>query len=157
MSETSDDVPPIVSLDQVREELADVAKYAAAAALALDQAALTDTHLVFHVSFFNADTEFFAEFDCRQYPLHPPTIEFVDATRKKRGTKDLYPNVFHPMPCICARYNRKAYQSEAGGPHNDWRLIDWQLPTDRGPRIETLVMIVSDLHSKIVASTGRMG
>jgi hypothetical protein len=43
-----------------------------------------------------------------------------------------------------------------GGPHEDWRLIDWQLPTQAGPKIDTLVMIVSDLHSKIATSSKRM-
>lgn len=150
-------VPTVVTFEQVCEELADVAEYAAAAGLGLDASMLSETRLVFYMTFFNRhNVEFYVEFNCREYPLHPPTIEFVDAARKRRGTPDLYPTGFHGMPCVCARYNRKAY-TDLGGPHNDWRLIDWQLPTQAGPKIDTLVMIVSDLHSKIAASSGRMG
>lgn len=150
-------VPALVTVEQVREELADVADYAAAAGLGLDHAMLTETHPVFYLTFFNREgLEFFAEFSCHEYPLHPPTIEFVDAGRSRRGTHNLYPSCFHGMPCICARYNRKAYGA-LGGPHTDWRLIDWQLPTQGGPKIETLAMIVSDMHSKIAASAGRLG
>lgn len=149
-------VPIVVTVEQLREELADVAEYAAAPGLMLDESALTDENPVFHMTFHNRDgVPFHVEFDCREYPLHPPTIEFVDATKKSRGTRDLYPNVFHNTPCVCARYNRKAYE-QYGGPHNDWRLIDWQLPTGAGPKVETLGIIVSDLHSKIAASSGRM-
>jgi len=61
----------------------------------------------------------------------------------------------HPMPCVCMRYNRKAYQ-ERGGPHGDWRLVDWRLPTAQGVAIDTLAMMFSDLESKIRQSTGRM-
>ena len=150
-------VPAAVTIEQVREELADVVDYAAAAGLGLDMSMLSDASPLFFVTFASRDgIEFVAEFDCREYPLHPPTIEFVDVTRSRRGTKDLYPSCFHATPCVCARYNRKAYR-ELGGPHGDWRLIDWQLPTGGGPKIDSLALIVSDLHGKIAASTGRMG
>lgn len=150
-------VPTVVTVEQVREELADVVDYAAAAGLGLDTSALTDDRPVFQVTFYNRDdVAFFAEINCHEYPLHPPTIEFVDATRTRRGTRDLYPSCFHPTPAVCARYNRKAYRAH-GGPHDDWRLIDWQLPTGAGPKVESLAMIVSDLHSKIAASVGRLG
>ncbi|MDB4913707.1 MAG: hypothetical protein JWM95_1351 [Gemmatimonadetes bacterium] len=150
-------VPTVVTIEQVREELADVANYAMAADLGFDASRLSESHLLFYVTFSSRDgIEFVAEVDCQEYPFHPPTIEFVDAPRKRRGTRDLYPSCFHTMPCVCARYNRKAYKA-LGGPHGDWRLIDWQLPTEAGPKIESLAMIVSDLHSKIAASSGRMG
>jgi hypothetical protein len=150
-------VPTVVTVEQVREELVAVANYATAASLGLDASMLSESQLLFYVTFHSREgIEFVAEFDCHEYPLHPPTVEFVDATRKLRGTHDLYPSCFHRMPCVCARYNRKAYKA-LGGPHEDWRLIDWQLPTQGGPRIESLAMIVSDLHSKIAASSGRMG
>src|SRR5450755_3377937 len=47
--------------------------------------------------------------------------EFVSEDRREQGTRRLYPNGFHTTPCVCMRYNRKAY-SERGGPHGDWRL-----------------------------------
>ena len=69
--------------------------------------------------------------------------------------KHLYPNVFHTAPCVCMRYNRKAY-GELGGPHGDWRLVDWHLPTPGGGPITTLAMMISDLHAKTLEATGRM-
>jgi hypothetical protein len=53
------------------------------------------------------------------------------------------------------RYSRKAY-TERGGPHGDWRLIDWHLATPGGGPIDKLAMIFSDMHTKILDSTGRM-
>jgi hypothetical protein len=150
-------VAALVTLDAIEADLPAVERYAAAAGLELDVSELTEENPRFYVTFHNLDEErFFAEFDCRDYPLFPPTIEFLDATRHSRGTRALYPSCFHAMPCVCTRYSRKAYV-EQGGPHNDWRLKDWQLPTQNGIAIDTLAMIVSDLHSKIANSRGRLG
>ena len=146
-----------LSLEAVRAELPAVTAYTVAAGLALDCTTLTEGDLRFFVTFHNASGEpFVAEFDCRDYSMYPPTIEFVDAARTNRAVPGLYPAGFHGMPCVCARYNRKAY-AERGGPHGDWRLVDWQLPTGNGTALDTLAMIVSDLHSKIAQSTGRLG
>lgn len=146
-----------VSLEVVRGELVAAVQYAAAAGLEVDASSLAETQLKFYVKFENPNAErFCAEFDCREYPLHPPLVEFVNEARTERGTPRLYPQGFHPTPCICMRYNRKAY-SEKGGPHSDWRLLDWRLPTGTGVAIDTLALIISDLHSKIFQSTGRMG
>jgi hypothetical protein len=146
-----------VSLQAVLADLVLVAAYADAAGLALDLGPLSEQNLRFYVMFRNRDGElFFVEFECTEFPLHPPTVEFVDAARARRGSKDLYPQGFHPTPCICMRYNRKAY-GERGGPHGDWRLLDWRLPTGNGLGIDTLALIVSDLDSKIRQSSGRMG
>ena len=145
-----------VSLEAVSEELAEAAQFAESAGLTLDQSGLTEQNLRFYVVFHNrAGTKFFAEFDCRDYPLYPPTIEFTDETRTSRGSHFLYPNVFHTTPCVCMRYSRKAY-TERGGPHGDWRLIDWHLATPGGGPIDTLAMRISDMHTKILDSTGRM-
>lgn len=150
-------VTDAMSLEAVKSELPAAAGYATAGGLILDSSMLGESDLRFYVAFHNAAGEMFtSEFDCREYPMYPPTIEFVDAARTVRGLRSLYPSVFHPMPCVCARYNRKAY-SERGGPHGDWRLVDWQLPTGAGTAIDSLAMIISDLHSKIAASTGRLG
>jgi len=144
-------------LEQVHAELGAAARYAAAAGLELDSSLLSKGMPLLFVMFTNQRNEqFLAEVDCSDYPMYPPTIEFLDLTRKRRGAKDLYPSCFHPMPCICARYNRKAY-SQHGGPHGDWRLIDWQLPTSNGVAVDCLAMIISDLHSKISATCGRLG
>jgi hypothetical protein len=150
-------VPARVSLQTVIAELAVAVPYASAAGIGLGTTTLTETNLKFYATFYNQNKEpFYAEFDCAEYPLFPPTIEFVDEARSARGLKSLYPAGFHPTPCVCMRYNRKAY-GERGGPHGDWRLIDWQLPTPGGGPIDSLAMILSDLHSKIFESTGRMG
>jgi hypothetical protein len=153
-------IPVAVTLEQVHEELVVAAQYAAAAGLVLDAAALREEQPVFYVSFRNSDGELFvAEVDCTDYPMYPPFIEFIDGARRGhgvRGERWLYPSCFHRMPCVCARYNRKAYGAH-GGPHGDWRMIDWQLPISNGIAIDTLAMIVSDLHAKIVRSSGRLG
>lgn len=149
-------VPAGISLQAVRAELVAAAAYAAAAGLTLDTSSLSEEHLCFFVTVENLQGErFLVEFECREYPLHPPTVEFVSEDRSERGSKRLYPNDFHTMPCVCMRYNRKAY-NEKGGPHADWRLLDWRLPTSGGVAIDTLALMVSDLHSKIQQSSGRM-
>src|SRR2546428_769190 len=100
---------------------------------------LTENNLCFYVTFRNRDGEpFYVAFECREYPLHPPTVEFVSCDRTERGTKRLYPQGFHSTPCICMRYNRKAY-TERGGPHGDWRLLDWRLPNG-----ECVQQVISD-------------
>jgi len=150
-------VPVEVTLQMLEAELEVAAQYAAAAGLVLDLTELRAGRPTAYVTFLNADREpFLAEFDFREYPLHPPTIEFLSNDRSRRGTRDLYPAGFHGTPCICMRYNRKAYQS-SGGPHADWRLLDWRLPTSKGVAIDSFALMLSDLDSKIGASRGRLG
>jgi len=145
-----------VSLATVKKELEAVAEYTAAAGLQLSSDSLGEQNLRFHVGFENQDGEhFYAEFDCAEYPLYPPTVDFVSEDRSERGTQRLYPQGFHTTPCICMRYNRKAY-AERGGPHGDWRLLDWRLPSGNAIGIDTLALMVSDLHSKIRHSSGRL-
>lgn len=146
-----------VTLSVLTRELAAAEKYAAAAGVELDASVLTEAKLHFYATFKNRDgAKFYAEFDCREYPFHPPIVEFVNKDRTERGLPRLYPVGFHPMPCICMRYNRKAYV-ELSGPHGDWRLVDWRLPTGQGVGIDSVTMMVSDLDSKIRDSSGRMG
>ncbi len=149
-------IPPEVSLESIKSELTDALAYAASVNLETDVSMLSETNLRFYITFHNRDgIKFYSEFNCADYPVHPPTIEFVNENRTERGTKQLYPNVFHQTPCICMRYNRKAH-GEMGGPHGEWRLIDWQLATPNGGPIDSLAMMVSDLHIKILSATGRM-
>jgi hypothetical protein len=149
-------VPVEVSLQAINSELTAVADYAAAAGLALDVTRISAGNLRFYMRFANqAGETFYVEFECAEYPLYPPTVEFVSADGAERGTTRLYPQGFHATPCVCMRYNRKAY-TERGGPHGDWRLLDWRLPTGNGIAIDTLTLMVSDLHSKIHQSSGRM-
>jgi hypothetical protein len=150
-------VPAPVSADVILKELPATSDYAAAAGLEFDSSALARGGTLLRVTLRDRDGEsFYAEIDCRDYPMYPPMIEFTDAERRERGIARLYPRCFHATPCVCTRYSRKAYQAH-GGPHGDWRLIDWQLPTSNGVAVDTLAMILSDLHSKISQSTGRLG
>jgi hypothetical protein len=145
-----------VSLQTVQDELAVVAAYATAAGVLLDVGAISKDSLRFYATFKNRDGErFHVEFDCKEYPLYPPTIEFVSSDRAQRGITQLYPQGFHPTPCVCMRYNRKAY-GDLGGPHGDWRLLDWRLPTSNGVGIDSLALMISDLDSKIRQSSGRL-
>lgn len=149
-------IPAEVSLESIKTELTDALAYAASVNLETDVSTLSDANLRFYVTFHNRDgINFHAEFNCADYPALPPTIEFVDEGRAQRGAKNLYPNVFHPTPCVCMRYNRKAH-GEMGGPHGEWRLIDWHLATPGGGPIDSLAMIISDMHAKILSATGRM-
>jgi hypothetical protein len=149
-------VPVEVSLAAVRAELAAADQYAAAAGLQVDADPVAGGELRFYVTLVNRDSDqFCAEFNCAEYPMFPPNVEFVSLDRSERGNARLYPQGFHTTPCVCMRYNRKAY-GERGGPHSDWRLLDWRLPTGNGVGIDSLALMISDLHSKILQSSGRM-
>ncbi|HEX8247426.1 MAG TPA: hypothetical protein VF599_04520 [Pyrinomonadaceae bacterium] len=149
-------IPAEVSLESIKTELTDALAYAASVNLEADVSTLSATSLRFYVTFHNrAGVKFYAEFNCADYPVLPPTIEFVDESRTHRGARQLYPNVFHATPCVCMRYNRKAH-GEMGGPHREWRLIDWKLATPGGGPIDSLAMMISDMHVKILNATGRM-
>lgn len=149
-------VPGEVSLSTILSELDLVKAYADAAGVAVDGSLLAPDRLILYVTFQNRQGElFWVEIECQDYPLYPPMVEFVSENRSERGTKKLYPAGFHPTPCVCMRYNRKAYR-DRGGPHGDWRFLDWKLPTANGVAIDSLCMIISDLDAKIRSSAGRM-
>lgn len=149
-------IPESVSLETINTELTDALAYAASVNLEIDISELAESNPIFYAVFQNrAGVKFYAEFNCRDYPLLPPTIEFTDERRGERGQRHLYPDCFHPTPCVCMRYNRKAYV-ENGGPHSDWRLIDWHLATPGGGPVDSLGMMISDMHIKIWNSNGRM-
>lgn len=145
------------SLEQIREELVAASQFAEAAGIELDAQGLAEGSLKFRVTFVSrAGERFFAEFDCSDYPVFPPLIEFTDESFIARGSRSHYPNVFHNTPCVCMRYSRKAY-GERGGPHPDWRMLDWHLATPGGGPIRNLGEIISDMHTKILDATGRFG
>jgi hypothetical protein len=146
-----------LSLEKVREELVTATQFAEAAGLTLDARELSEESLKFRVTFVTrAGERFFAEFDCANYPVLPPFIEFTDDTGASSALHRHYPNVFHGTPCVCMRYSRKAY-GERGGPHADWRMVDWRLATSGGGPIRNLAEIISDMHAKILDATGRLG
>jgi len=88
-------------------------------------------HLLFRVRLrSSADKEeYIMEFACDNYKEMPPFIEFIDPITNARGVPSAYPKngngFFHSTPCICAQFNRKAYQPY-GGPHNDWAMQNWE-------------------------------
>jgi len=150
-------VPAEVTLEAVREELVLAHRYATSLGCKMDDSELSAGSLRFYVTFLNQDgVPFFAEFECTDYPMYPPTVEFVSQDHTRRAARELYPRGFHNAPCVCARYNRKAYKQH-GGPHADWRLVDWRLPTSGGTAVDSITMMLSDLQSKISRSTGRLG
>jgi hypothetical protein len=151
-------VPVEATLNVLRAEQEECEAFGAALGLPMDWSALVAGRPVVMVGFLNAPGDLFtAEVDFAGYPDLPPNIEFVDIATGERGTARLYPSCFHSMPCVCARYNRKAY-GDRGGPHGEWRLKDWQDPTS-GAAVRTtgFAMIISDLYGKIAQATGRLG
>lgn len=151
-------VPVTASLDVLRAELPSIVQYATALGVEVDHTACDSDSPVVFITFRNQlDARFTAEFDFGGYPDVPPNIEFVDRASGVRGAPQLYPNCFHGMPCVCAKYNRKAY-SDCGGPHADWRQKDWQDPTNNsGVPVDSVAMILSDMHAKISATAGTLG
>lgn len=70
---------------------------------------------------------YIVEARCNDYRAIPPYFEFIDRQSGQRGTSHCYPaggSYFHPKPCVCVQWNRKAYQTE-GGPHGDWPMANW--------------------------------
>ena len=70
---------------------------------------------------------YIVEAKCDDYKELPPYFEFVHSVTNERGTKRSYPadgSFFHPTPCICVQWNRKAYNAH-GGPHGDWPMPNW--------------------------------
>lgn len=70
---------------------------------------------------------YIVEARCDGYKALPPYFEFIHHETKERGTQRCYPvggSFFHPTPCICVQWNRKAYR-DVGGPHADWKMTDW--------------------------------
>ena len=151
-------VPLAASLDVLRAELPPLLRYATALGLTVDCSPLEADRPTLYVTFRNRRGDpATAELDFTGYPDVSPYIEFVDRATGVRGAPSLYPNCFHPTLCVCAKYNRKAYIGYTGL-HAEWRLKDWQDPTSgSGAQLDSLAMIVSDLHAKISVTEGWLG
>jgi hypothetical protein len=112
---------------------------------------------------------FIVEVSCNDYKELPPLFEFIDPDSGERGTRHAYPkssdSFFHESgPCICARFNRKAYKSVVDtGPHADWNFGDWQTSTDNNFHWENaskLGDMLGLIHARLIRSDlhrGRMG
>lgn len=150
-------VPLDASVDILRSEMPACETYASALGIRIDCAALVAGSPRITVHFHNRYGDLFpAELEFSGYPDLPPTIEFVEIATGERGLRRLYPDCFHATPCVCARYNRKAY-GDRGGPHNEWRLKDWQDATSgASARTDGVIMIISDMHAKISKTSGRL-
>lgn len=115
-----------ISLDHVRRELDEAGDLIQSMGLKVDDSMLSEHDLRFRISGRSrSDDELYVvEFQCDDYRELPPFVEFVDPKTGQLGTRRAYPNVFHGHPCICARFNRKAYTGYSGL-HSDWAFGDW--------------------------------
>lgn len=120
-------VLPEISLDHIERELEEASSFLSKTSIEIDTSMLNVDNLVFRASFTapKDDELYIAEFECDNYREIPPYVEFINPETGERGTKNSYPNVFHGNPCICARFNRKTYSSNADI-HSDWKYGDWQ-------------------------------
>jgi hypothetical protein len=96
-------------------------------------------HLIVLATMYSHSGDLFiVEIRCDDYKEMPPFFEFIDPDTGQRGTRHAYPKAndsfFHDSgPCICAPFNRKAYKSVVqSGPHEDWKLGDWQTSNANG-------------------------
>lgn len=129
-------VDPEITRQHMREELA-LAKVLAATH---KWGVIPDyEHLIILATMYaHTGDLFILEIHCDDYKLIPPLFEFIDPDTGERGTRHAYPKAadsfFHDSgPCICAPFSRKAYKSVVQtGPHNDWKIGDWQTSTANG-------------------------
>lgn len=127
-----------ISRQHLREELALIKELAATHRWGIipDYARLT---VLVTMRAHNGDP-FIVEIRCDDYKQAPPFFEFIDPDTGEAGTRHAYPRTidsfFHDSgPCICAPFNRKAYQSVVPtGPHGDWNLGEWQNATANNTR-----------------------
>ncbi len=129
-------VDPEISRQHLRQELGLVKELAANHKWGI----IPDyDHLIVLVTMYaHTGDLFIVEIRCDDYKEKPPFFEFMDPNTGERGTRHAYPrstdSFFHDSgPCICAPFNRKAYQSVVQtGPHGDWNLGDWQTSVANG-------------------------
>jgi hypothetical protein len=129
-------VDPEITRQHIREELTLVKELAAT----YKWGVIPDyERLVVLVTMYSHTGDLFiVEIRCDNYKEIPPFFEFIDPDTGERGTQHAYPKTkdsfFHASGrCICAPFNRKAYKSVVEtGPHNDWKIGDWQTSTASG-------------------------
>lgn len=90
--------------------------------------------------------EYIIEIQFDNYKELPLLIEFIDPSTQEKGTKNAYPSdgsLFHNFPCICNPCSRKAYNEVYGGPHQDWKMNNWQ----QNPKVGSLKEIRAILRA----------
>lgn len=106
--------------------------------------------------------------DGERYVLHvgldgyralPPAFEFVHPETGERGTARCYPGggrgYFHNKPCICAPWNRNAYQAR-GGPHGDWSMAAWPSYRPNHSQLGDMFVLIQELLDDRTSYSGRM-
>lgn len=96
---------------------------------------------------------------CDNYRSVPPYFEFIHPDTGERGTPHCYPadgSFFHPTPCICIQWNRKAYNSN-GGPHGDWPMANWEAAKPGTTTLGDMFLQIQLRINKSGAYKGRMG
>ena len=103
------------------------------------------------------------------YKALPALFDFVDPVTGEVGTRHAYPKAsdsfFHESgPCICARFNRKAYKAYAQtGPHGDWVYEGWMNSKSDGVDWANFSMfgdMLGAIYSRLIQPgryAGRMG
>jgi hypothetical protein len=99
--------------------------------------------------------------ECRLdgYRALPPMFEFVHPQTGERGKAGCYPGggrgYFHTKPCICAPWNRSAYQVH-GGPHGDWTMTAWATYRPNHSQLGDMIVLIQDLLDDRSSYSGRM-
>ena len=151
-------VPPLVSRNLVRQELEEAQHIIGALGLHLHSDDLRVDHLRFRVSGHSRqDRErYIVEFQCDGYPDLPPLVEMIDPQSGQPGTRYAYPRCFHAEPCICARFNRKAYGGYTGL-HSEWEHVDWSRDGNTNHLGGMINYIFSRIHGYTGEASGRQG
>jgi hypothetical protein len=97
-----------------------------------------------------------------QYPALPPAWRFVTpgsddspaSAWPAPGTMGgVSGSIFHTNPCVCAPWNRLAYQAH-GGPHDDWTMTSWREITNGLSKADTLADMLDQIHQHLAVSPG---
>jgi len=106
------------------------------------------------------EQEYLLEAGCDNYKAWPPYLEFIEPGTLARGSARAYPRggngYFHSLPCICAPFSRKAYQTW-GGPHGDWSPGDWVRLAPAFSTLGEIFHLVQRLINDTRLYQGRMG
>jgi hypothetical protein len=111
---------------------------------------------------------FFLEGNFEDYRALPPRFTFSSEPWNRSNTRNDYPkqtvnrfgggSIFHDAPCICAHFNRNAYQ-EHGGPHGNWGGPENWLQASAGEgyvRATAIPEMFSAIYARFVDTRGRL-
>jgi len=156
-------VPATVTLAVLEQELPAAHRWAARHAWTLDadldalQLTATTHHPADH-----AELILVGEFT--GYRAIPPAWRFIDPATGQPGPR-AFPapgsppggsSIFHPMPVLCAPWNRLAY-AEVGGPHGDWGAAAGWLNAANYSKAHTIADMLATVEAHLRSSPGRLG